>query len=237
MFIKHCIKLAIVLSLLFVSQFSFAEYAKYNGYSLFQVGNIGLDDTTVDFNIGDGEEYQATLSDLPLISGGAHIIQGGSFIEYGFEAGGLLSWQNDSVAIAGCSGCGSGGTTVVFSAKNKFYHFGTYIGGLVNIPLTQHARLFATAGPSFSVSSIAIDGDNLPTVTPVMPPTPEYSNQREYSFDVGWYATAGIMVSPTKSWEFGVMYRVQDFGIDFSDSYVDTDYKGEHLMIAFGLKL
>ena len=237
MFNKFCLFLAIFLNLFLFCQFAVAEYESYNSYYYLQVGNLGLDDTSVDFDIGDGESYQATLSDLPIIAGGAHTVTGGRFIEFGWEAGGLLSWQNDSISVVGCGGCGNAGSTIFFSVDNNFYLIGTYFGGLINIPLAQYARLFATAGPSFNVSSIDINSDNLPSITPIDPPPPEYSNQREYSFDIGWYGTAGLMFSPAKTWEIGVLFRAQDFGVDFNDNYADTKYRGEHLMIVFGAKL
>ncbi len=223
---------ALITLLLLVLPLAFARhaYAEHERYSQLLVGELNLKDSFVSVNLGDGEFYRARVDDLPILVGAVQEITGRTgVLEYGWEGGVSFSWQSDSVTVSSCFGCGAGGATIRFTLYNDMVLLGTHLGGLINLPIGFGARFYASAGPMLTLASLdlreGLTADNIEQRSP----TP-LQNQRRSSLDLGWYAVSGVAFDAPAGWEFGFAYRVQDFNVNFSDSYLDVDYSGSQLM-------
>ncbi|NRB39868.1 MAG: hypothetical protein HRU20_15605 [Pseudomonadales bacterium] len=196
-------------------------------YSFAQIGQFKLSDSTL--HIGDGDEsFEGELDDLPFFTGGIQQITGGNWIRFGWEAGAMMSWQNDTVSVYS-----NGGSTHV-RVKNNFFMFGTFAGLLIDLPIASFARLFVSAGPSLSFASLRLESDNDPVN---LPQNVYMVNEYEQAFGLGGYASAGLLISPEKNYEIGLVIRESHLGLDLSNHEFGTVYEGQQILLSFGARL
>ena len=207
-------------------------------YSQLQVGELELSEDTVQLDIGGGQLVDARVRRLPLFIGNVQVIadEDGGRLRSGWEAGMSFSWENDSISSLQCFGCGAGGATLYFEIDNELFLLGTHLGALINIPFAQRGRLFASMGPMITFASIEADeDDDVDSIEDV--PALLLTDEREYTLDLGWYASVGMAFVYIKGWEIGALYRRQDFNVSFSGAYADIDYQGEQFMLMLSLPL
>lgn len=224
-----------LLSLMFFSSLSIsnsyqAVHQQYNAkprYSFAHIGQFKLKDSTIEIGGDEGETYAGDLDDLPFFSGGVQQIAGGSWIRYGWEGGAILSWQNDSVTAYS-----NGGSTHI-RIDNSFFMFGTFLGALIDIPLGKRVRIFASAGPSLSYADLSLKEKNDNFSASLV----YQVNEHETEFGLGYYGAAGILISPEKNYEIGLIVRESRLGLDFSSNTVESVYEGRQYALSFGARL
>ena len=197
-------------------------------YSFAQIGQFKLDDNAVAIH-SNAEKYSGELDELPFFLGGIQQIHAGSWLRFGWEAGAMMSWQNDTVALYGNA------NEVHVKMDNAFFMFGTFAGALFDIPIANIARIFVSAGPSLSFASLKLKAKD--DDIQVNPQNIYLINESEQKFGLGAYASAGIVFSPEKNYEIGLVVRQSYLGFDFKNSQSQFIYEGQQLMLSFGARL
>ncbi|CAH0991291.1 hypothetical protein SIN8267_01393 [Sinobacterium norvegicum] len=205
-------------------------------YGFIQLGQLQLNDSET--TVFDGSQsYSGELDDLPFINAGVQKILGGETFRYGYEGGALVSWQNDDISYAAKSD--SSGGTLKIKVNNELFMFGTFLGVLGDIKLSEYARIHVSTGPMLAVASVAQeqqeDPENLPESqngTIIID-----GSKREFGFGYGWYAGAGIAVLPVKNTEIGLAVRQQALRFSFSDDIYHDNYDGTIISLSIGYKM
>jgi hypothetical protein len=200
-------------------------------YAFVQMGRLQLSNDTSIFNT-EGTTVRGEYDDLPYFSAGVQRILGGERFRYGFEGGGIISWQNDSVYY---SGTANGGAQVAVQIDNEMFLFGTFLGGYLDVNFSDNVRLFVSAGPMLLTASLSQKGDE-PSAQPHSTVIVN-GKKRDFSSGYGGYASFGVVVSPTKTYEFGFVLREQDVELNFSDAITDFPYDGTQVMLSIGYKI
>jgi hypothetical protein len=227
---KYCYQLA---SLIFATLLSSISPANDDEqYAFVQLGKLQLSDneSNIEFN---GEKLTGKYSDLPFFAGGIQTFKYGNFLRFGYEAGAVLSWHNDSVKYSGTTG--GSGTEVSIKIDNELILFGTMLGALADINMNDHVRLFTSTGPMLLVASIdqySEDIESLPDRAVSV-----NGKVRDYGFGYGWYGSAGLIISPDKYSEIGLVLRSQNVNLNFSSDIADVSYDGQQIMLSFGYKI
>ena len=217
----------LVTSCLLVSQLQ----AQDTQYMFLQAGKLQLkdDNSTI---VSDGTTLSGEFDDLPFFAAGVQKVLGGDRFRYGYEGGGIISWQNDSVSYAARV---NGGTQVAVKVDNELFVFGTMLGGYGDIRFSDHVRLFASAGPMVLMASLDQEGDDpegLSSSSVVV-----NTDERDFSFGYGAYGSVGLIISPSPKAEFGIVVREQDVELDFSDAVADYPYDGTQYLLSFGYRM
>jgi hypothetical protein len=195
-------------------------------YGFVQLGQLQLKNPQSQIEAA-GETLYGEYSDLPFFTAGIQNILGGETFRFGYEAGALLSWQNDSVTYAAA---GNGGSTVALQIDNDMFLFGTFIGLMADINIANRARIFLSSGPILSFAMI--DQRNEQDASIII-----NGNTKDVSAGAGWYAASGVVISITKTTELGIVLREQRLNIDFSNDIENRDYDGRQVMLSLGFKL
>lgn len=201
-------------------------------YAFVQMGKLKLSDN--DSQIGwEGEQLTGEYDDLPFFSGGTQTFVDGDMFRYGYEAGAMISWQNDSVSYYGTAG--GSGTEITVQIDNELILFGTFLGVLGDINFNEYVRIFASAGPMLLMASMdqQSNEDNIQTKSTVT----VNGRQRDFTFGYGVYASAGLVISLDQYTEIGLVLREQDVNLNFSKEIADVSYDGRQILLSIGYKM
>jgi opacity protein-like surface antigen len=178
---------------------------------------LGAMDTDDPWSLNDpasNEDLHGDYNTMP-IGGGVGQVLWGHVAQYGFEGGGLISWQNDEVEFAGTN------NTVLIRIDNSLFMMDAFMGGLVGLKPTKWLRLYAAAGPSIAWGYL--DGeDNDPDNSSIVGNGPNGffaidldDSSSDFSFAL--YARAGIAIELNGGFTVGVSARYADHTFDFDD--------------------
>ncbi len=220
---------ALILMSLLMGLYTNTYALEDNRYAFVQMGQVKLDETSAEITIDD-EVYEGSFDDLPLFAGGVQTLKGDGYFRYGYEAGGLLTWQNDTVAFYGTN------NTVGVVVDNQFWMFSGFLGGMAEINFKEHVRMFVSAGPLLGFASIAQDDDVKIDDDPDTRDTYVNGQKRDLSWVYGAYASTGIVVNIAKA-EVGLVYREQLVEVDFSTDITGVEYDGRQIMLSIGYKM
>ena len=200
-----------------------------NKYAFVQMGRIKLKDSQSKIITEDGEAV-GEFDDLPLFTGGIQTLIGNGYFRYGYEAGALISWQNDSVSYYGTN------NSVVVVVDNEFWMFGGFLGAMGEINFKDRVRLFVSAGPMIGFGSTSQNTDK-DDEQPSTKTTYVNGQQREFTGIYGAYAAVGGVINFGRNTELGIVYREQVLEANFSSKIAAPEYDGRQIMISFGYKM
>lgn len=190
-------------------------------------GLIGIQDMDEAWTI-DYEDGSSTTArdDLIYLGGLAQYNRGEGLLQFGFEAGGLLTVQNDINYFF----ISSGGLYVEVSAKNDFWTLDMFAGAYLSLNPTPYFRLYAAAGPTLMWGSLSMNEDDV-EITPF---DNEGSNitinlgGRQNASDLGLYGRVGVDFVPMSDLVIGLSARKINGELDFDNNGIvtldDTQY-------------
>ncbi|ARN74607.1 hypothetical protein [Oceanicoccus sagamiensis] len=175
----------------------------------------------------NGDQVSADRDDLIYGGVAAQIGKGDGIFQYGFESGGLISFKNDTSYFIKSDG----GATARLRVKNELWMLDLSLGGFVSVRPWSWLRVYASAGPSIMIGSMAIDDDDV-SVQPLdggsIADIEFEPSSRETDVDVGVYGRAGIDIILNNGFVLGVSARKVDSEMDFGDNGIieldDTQY-------------
>jgi hypothetical protein len=180
------------------------------------LGSTGADDSwSVDD--GAGTTLSGDYSSLPL-GGGVGQRMWGDRAQYGFEGGGLVSWQNDDIDFAG------GDPGLVVAVETDLIMVELFMGGVVAVRPTRWLRLYAAGGPSIAWGHLSGNDDDDEDVGPddttiivTGPGTFIVIDRDENSSDISLsgYARAGLEIEVGSGFTFGASVRYAEHEFDF----------------------
>ena len=223
----------------FISLFAWSEEEKnvyvkpaVNKYAFLQMGKLKLKDGQSEIITDTGEVAYGEFDDIPLFSGGIQTLIGNGYFRYGYEAGALMSWQNDSVSYYGVN------DSVYVVVDNQFWMFAGFLGAMADVNIKDRVRLFVSAGPILGFASISQDSDDDDSDSdPSTRTTYVNGQQREFTAVYGAYASTGMVINFGINTELGIVYREQALGNSFSSKVAAPEYDGRQIMISFGYKM
>ena len=168
----------------------------------------------------NGEESTADRDDLFYIGVLAHSSSGSGIFEYGVESGGFASFSSDTSGFIHSNG----GTQARINIKNELWLLDFSFGGFISLRPTEWFRIYASAGPAFTVGSISIENDDV-TIDQVNTNQNTIvidTSTRETDFDAGVYGRVGAEFIFSNKFALGVSARHVDTTLDFDNSGVLT---------------
>lgn len=190
------------------------------------LGTLAVEDSWT-IEDGSGEETTADRDDLIYGAVVAQLSNGSGMFQYGMESGGMISFKNDTSYFIRSDG----GLTGTIKVKNQMWILDMSLGGFVSFRPWRGFRLYASAGPSIVIGSLAIDdgdveiepydgnGGNTVTFEP---------GSRETDVDAGIYGRAGFDIILDNGFVMGFSARKVNSEMDFGGSGTikldDTQY-------------
>ena len=179
---------------------------------------LGSTDADDSWSLDDsaGAELRGDYSSLPL-GGGVGQRLWGDRAQYGFEGGGLVSWQNDDIDFAGNNG------GLLVAVDTDLFMAEVFMGGVVAVRPTQWLRLYAAAGPSIAWGHLSGDDEDTdPDGTTVVVTGPGSfvvidTDENSSDFSFSGYARAGVEFELGSGFTFGASARYAEHEFDFDD--------------------
>ena len=167
-----------------------------------------------------GIELSGGHSSLPL-GGGVGQRMWGRTAQYGFEGGGLLSWKNDNVDLAGSSR--GGASELLVAIDNELFIMEAFVGGVVALEPARWLRFYAAAGPALAWGYLSGDddedvgdGSGLVATGPNTLVAVDFDDSgSDVSFAL--YGRAGIEIELAGGFTFGAGARYADHDFDFDE--------------------
>ncbi len=225
----------ILLLLLLVSSPAWALDSKEPLYMQVFLGELKLDDDSVNFTTDD-THLQGELDDIPYLGAAGQVILRDGLLGYGWEGGAFLSWINDDVDYAGYSS--RDGTYIRVSIKNAFWSMETFMGLYADLRPIERLRLYLSGGPLILFASAAIDHDNEDEDGKVTVNGQNGSvividtDSRDWDITTGWYARAGIELRLVENLWMGLNVRRMTAKVDLPDAIGTFDLEGELYLLS-----
>jgi hypothetical protein len=159
------------------------------------------DDGTVN---GSGE----SLSQYPVIGGGAQWKLAGQRVDLGLEAMFNLAWRSGGTAFA------AGGGGLVVAVQVDLWMVDLYGGPFLSIPLGRRARAYAAAGPMMTFGEYRQEASG------------PLDSQSGTGFGTSVYGRFGVEFAAWNGKYIGVGARYQDGSIDLGNGLGDLDVGG-----------
>lgn len=184
-----------------------------NRYLQGMLGQLSSDDIWQVDDPDTGDAYIADLDELIYGGGGVQMNFSQSAWEYGYETGGLISFNNDTNYFAAS---GENGGVVAFNIDNNFLLIDLYMGGFVGLKLGQHLRLYGAAGPALLFGSLDL-GDQ-PAPAPNQQAIVISGEGRTSKASVGFYGRMGFDLLFDNGITLGASVRQVNAELDFGDA-------------------
>lgn len=182
---------------------------------------LGALDADESWTISDDDGNESTSGRDDLIYAGvlAQLSNQSGVFQYGIESGGMISFKNDTSYFVHSNG----GATATIKVKNQLWILDMSLGGFVSVRPWHWFRVYASAGPSIMIGSMAIDDDDveIQPLSGVSGNSISYQpSSRETDVDVGIYGRAGFDIILDNGFVLGFSARKVDSEMDFNDSGV-----------------
>ena len=179
---------------------------------------LGAVDTDENWELGDEDTGESLLGDIgtmPYVGGAGNRMWGQRF-RYGFEGGGLISWENDGTRFYGTS------NSLRVQIDNELVSFEVFMGGRLSLELVPGLRLFVAAGPTLAWARL----DNEDEEAEVLPTATNNGgasvfidlNDVEDDFSARFYARGGLEFEFANGFTLGASARYADHRFDFGSS-------------------
>ncbi len=185
------------------------------------------DDMVVSSTSSDGSETSdATfeLSTMPTLGGAASQMLGGDAVRFGWEAGGLFSWDSDSSAALVNNG------TVVVNVDSSMMLLDLFFGLRSDIRFGEHIRMYAAIGPLLLIGRATTESD------PDDSTWDQYVDSKTVSGDagIGIYGRLGIDFVIPSTGMIGFSARALSSELDFGeDSLGEVTFNGFQPAVTF----
>jgi len=153
---------------------------------------------------GSGE----SIARYPVIGGGAQWKLTGQRVDLGLEAMFNIAWRSGGTAFA----FGGNGATV--AVKVDMWMVDLYGGPFLSLPLGEHARAYAAAGPMMSFAEYRQDASD------------QLERQNGTGFGTGVYGRLGLEFEAWRGTYIGVGARYQDSTVDLGRELGDLGLAG-----------
>ncbi len=179
---------------------------------------LGAVDTDENWELGDEDTGDSLLGDIgtmPYVGGAGNRMWGKRF-RYGFEGGGLISWENDGTRFYGTS------NSLRVQIDNEFLSLEVFMGGRLSMALAPGLRLFVAAGPTVAWARLQNE-DEEAEVLPASASVGGASvfinlNEEEDDFSARFYARGGLEFEFANGFTLGASARYADHQFDFGSS-------------------
>lgn len=208
------LSVAVALLIVFIAPHSHAEEAS-GRYVQGMLGRLASDEIWKVDDPATGEPLTSDLDNLIYGGGGVQTNFSHNALEYGYEAGGLISFSNDTNVFAASN---ENGGTVALDIDNNFLLLDLYMGGFVGLKLGEHLRIYGAAGPALLFGSLDVGDQEV--VTP-------HGNQqaivisgkgRTTRATAGLYGRIGFDLLLGNGFTVGASVRQVNAELDFDDS-------------------
>lgn len=162
---------------------------------------------------GDGEDVEGSVSQYPVIGGGAQWKVGGERVDFGFEALMSIGGRGNVGAFA----VGGGGAAIVVDLDLLIVDF--FGGPFLSLPLGDKTRIYGSIGPLVQFAQThqsSID--------------PRYNGSTS-GFGIGVYARTGFEFQIGSGSLIGLGFRWFDSNVDLSTSVGDLEMQSVEAML------
>ena len=181
------------------------------------LGVSSVQDFAVSGSNGQVEAGTGSISQYPVIGGGAQWKLAGERVDFGIE--GLMSIGGR--ANGGAFYVGGGGAVIAVSLDMLIVDF--YGGPFVSLPLGKSARLYGSLGPMVQFISYHQSGG------------PVGTNGSSSGFGIGGYARTGFEIEMAPGSYIGIGVRWFDSKVDLSSTFGDLDMQSVEAMLTFSV--
>lgn len=180
-------------------------------------GLIGVQDMQAAWTI-EHEDGSSTSGrdDLIYLGGLAQFSGNEGLLQYGFEAGGLFTFQNDLNYFF----ITDGGIQLEVVAANNFWALDLFTGGYLSINPSPNLRLYAAAGPALVIGSLYVNEDEL-QVNPLENEGANFTidmGGRQNTTDISLYGRVGIDFIPVQDLVIGLSARTLSSELEFENN-------------------
>ena len=162
---------------------------------------------------GNGEDVDGSVSQYPVIGGGAQWKVGGERVDFGFEALMSIGGRGNVAAFA----AGGGGAAIVVDLDLLIVDF--FGGPFLSLPLGDKTRVYGSIGPLIQFAQ-----------THQSSLDPRYNGSTN-GFGIGAYARAGFEFQIGSGSLIGLGFRWFDSNVDLSTSVGDLEMQSVEAML------
>ena len=183
---------------------------------------------------GEPLETDEVFGTFAMAGGMVQLADGPSIFEYGIETGAFFGWKDIDTDYAGSSNS-SGNSNIILKVSSNFYMFEVLLGGFMGWNVSNHFRLYASAGPSLVWGKMSGDdgqGDGQ-AITDGDGNVIDWGSS-ETDIAMGLYGRFGIEYRFGKNLVVGASARYLATELDFSSRTGKVDLKGTEWFLTLG---
>lgn len=185
------------------------------------IGVVEFDDDDLDLDSSLDAQVEDDSRTLPLLGGAVQYpVVGGPGFQFGFEGGGTIAWDSDTVRVA------TNGGTVIVRADNDLFLVDAFVGGYANLYMGRRFRIWAGAGPLLQWGSVDMDYDDAGVPVDIS----------DTGFGGGGYARAGLEFEFVPNTWAGLSVRYVNSSLDFGEGVENIDFEATQIVLVVSVR-